>query len=297
MPVTRTTFGKRAAAVCVAVVLGGAALGVAISATPGDATLGPNLKLNVDPSSGLTPGGTILPGAPYVTGTPTVSVDVNVPAGHVWGVGTCSVAGKPFPPVNIGDCTFEGFHNFGVAGGTDTQVGVQVKLLPFTCGQGFHNGFQQVQNGGVAALALWDATANPPQTNPPILDYVVLDYDCGTTPPPPFTDGGCPTADTTSPGTVTPATLTAGSTGTFSGGGMEPGSDVDLTICSTPVDVGSTVADENGNFVVEVTVPLGTPPGEHQLVAIGDDPEIGTHAVTATLTVTEEVAVAPTLAG
>ena len=171
-----------------------------------------------------------------------------------------------------------------------------MNLLPFTCGQGFHDGFQQVQNGGVVALALWDATANPPQTNPPILDWVVLAYDCGTTPPPPLTNE-CPTADTTSAGAVTPATLTAGSTGTFSGGGMDPGSDVDVTICSDPIDVGSTVADENGNFVIELTVPVGTPPGEHQLVAIGDDPETGTHAVTATLTVSEEVVVTPLLAG
>jgi len=60
---------------------------------------------------------------------------------------------------------------------------------------------------------------------------------------------------------------------TFSGGGYAANSNIDIELRSTPVQLGSTTADDVGNFSVEVVIPLDTPPGQHELAAIGIDPD------------------------
>jgi len=59
----------------------------------------------------------------------------------------------------------------------------------------------------------------------------------------------------------------------FSGGGFAANSNINIELRSTPVSLGSTTADDSGNFSVEVVIPPETAPGQHELAAIGVDPD------------------------
>jgi LPXTG-motif cell wall-anchored protein len=66
--------------------------------------------------------------------------------------------------------------------------------------------------------------------------------------------------------------VTTGETLTLRGGGFDPGSDVVVTIESTPVRLAQTRADERGDIQVEVEIPADFPPGDHTLKATGQAP-------------------------
>ncbi len=67
-------------------------------------------------------------------------------------------------------------------------------------------------------------------------------------------------------------TVAPGDTITFSGGGFKGGSEITITVYSTPQVLGTTVADASGNFSVQVTLPSNLDPGAHRLEASGVDP-------------------------
>ncbi|MDO7883215.1 Ig-like domain-containing protein [Salinibacterium soli] len=57
-----------------------------------------------------------------------------------------------------------------------------------------------------------------------------------------------------------------GDSTTLSGSGLPPTAAVDAEFHSTPVDIGSTVVDAAGNFLLGVTIPEDAEPGEHEIV-------------------------------
>jgi LPXTG-motif cell wall-anchored protein len=54
------------------------------------------------------------------------------------------------------------------------------------------------------------------------------------------------------------------------GSGFQPGETVNAEMHSTPLFIGTRVADANGQVSFAWTVPVGTPVGAHRLVLIGD---------------------------
>jgi len=81
-----------------------------------------------------------------------------------------------------------------------------------------------------------------------------------------------PTTTTTAkPGPPSASTnlgqVAPGGTLTFSVDNFDPFTDVNVTLHSTPVDLGSTKTDGNGHFSVAITIPTGIDPGQHTLVA------------------------------
>ncbi|CAB4928940.1 MAG: hypothetical protein F2825_09695 [Actinobacteria bacterium] len=114
----------------------------------------------------------------------------------------------------------------------------------------------------------------------------------GITIPGPATPASVPTQDN---GDITgPAgpisTLTAGQTITLQGSGYAPNSTVQLLVYSSPVSLGTVVADQNGNFSVEVTVPANLANGTHHLVATGVDAQGNVRNLVITVTVSGGVA-------
>jgi hypothetical protein len=71
--------------------------------------------------------------------------------------------------------------------------------------------------------------------------------------------------------TLSSSTSTAGAPLGVSGDGFDPGSNVQVTIHSTPVLLTTVAADGSGNFSVTVTIPAGFV-GLHQITATGLDP-------------------------
>jgi len=69
------------------------------------------------------------------------------------------------------------------------------------------------------------------------------------------------------------------------GANWQPGSTIELTLHSTPVNVGSAVANGSGSFSTSFVVPKGTDPGNHQLEANGKAPNGSVAAASTTLNV------------
>ena len=69
-----------------------------------------------------------------------------------------------------------------------------------------------------------------------------------------------------------PDGVTAPAGGNVSGtaGGFIPGETVEVTLHSTPVDLGSLTANNNGDVAFSVTVPAGTASGQHELDLTGE---------------------------
>jgi hypothetical protein len=72
--------------------------------------------------------------------------------------------------------------------------------------------------------------------------------------------------------TLSSSTSTAGAAVGVSGDGFDPGSNVQVTIHSTPVLLTTVAADGSGNFSATVTIPAGFD-GLHQITATGLDPQ------------------------
>jgi LPXTG-motif cell wall-anchored protein len=71
---------------------------------------------------------------------------------------------------------------------------------------------------------------------------------------------------------VNPSTVGPGGSVTVTDHGWQPDSKVDLTLHSTPVALGSTQADGDGNVKTTVVIPSDTAPGNHTIVLTGVDP-------------------------
>ena len=61
----------------------------------------------------------------------------------------------------------------------------------------------------------------------------------------------------------------AGGQLTLSGQGFPPETVLTATLFSTPVVLGSVTSDAQGSFQMTVTIPLSTPPGQHEIVVSG----------------------------
>jgi hypothetical protein len=91
------------------------------------------------------------------------------------------------------------------------------------------------------------------------------------------TDGGTTTTTTGivvkvgPPLVLSQDTLKAGDSVTIQAGGWQPSSDVEIFLHSDPVDIGTLTADESGNIDGSVSIPADTPPGTHEIVALGLD--------------------------
>lgn len=94
-----------------------------------------------------------------------------------------------------------------------------------------------------------------------------------------------PVAEAVAPPTVKPAVTNPapGESIEISGTGFTPGETVRLELHSTPVVLGTVVADSDGNFRVKVKIPASTPSGAHTIYAIG---QTSGKTVTAAVTVT-----------
>ncbi len=95
---------------------------------------------------------------------------------------------------------------------------------------------------------------------------------------------GGPTGDLGAGG-QTSATTSAGNTITVNGDGFLPHSDVDVTLHSTPVHLGTFTTDASGAFTATVTIPSDTKPGAHTIVLTGTAADGQPATVTLALTV------------
>jgi hypothetical protein len=73
---------------------------------------------------------------------------------------------------------------------------------------------------------------------------------------------------------------------TLSGGGFAPHATIVITFHSTPIRVGSTVADNLGRFSVTVAVPAHAAAGQHHFEANGPAPGGGETVLDAAIGVT-----------
>ncbi|HSS09984.1 MAG TPA: kelch repeat-containing protein, partial [Acidimicrobiales bacterium] len=85
---------------------------------------------------------------------------------------------------------------------------------------------------------------------------------------------------------VTARSVHDGDTLTLSGAGFAPHATIVITFRSTPVVVGSTVADQEGRFSVTVAVPAHAPAGQHHFQANGPGPGGGETVLDAAIGVT-----------
>ncbi len=84
-----------------------------------------------------------------------------------------------------------------------------------------------------------------------------------------------------------PFVVAAGQSTTVAGRGFPGGSNLLVTLFSNPVLLGTTTADQAGNYAVTVTVPASTTPGAHTLVVA---PSSGSPQAQTAVTVTAAVA-------
>jgi hypothetical protein len=66
-------------------------------------------------------------------------------------------------------------------------------------------------------------------------------------------------------------TLSPGQSVSVNGDGFKPNSSVTITFESTPIFLKTVVADANGSFVTQITIPAGVS-GDHNIVSTGIDP-------------------------
>ncbi len=68
--------------------------------------------------------------------------------------------------------------------------------------------------------------------------------------------------------------------------GFAPGTDVQITLHSDPVDLGTATADDNGEVHQNITIPPGTATGQHSVTCSGLSASGGSLTLTAELMVT-----------
>jgi len=74
----------------------------------------------------------------------------------------------------------------------------------------------------------------------------------------------------TSP-SASPNPVAPGGTVHFTGGGFASSSTVTIELHSTPVVLGTTTTDDDGDFSYDSVIPTDTPTGSHELLAMGVD--------------------------
>jgi hypothetical protein len=103
---------------------------------------------------------------------------------------------------------------------------------------------------------------------------------------------GVPSGDTIVPGslsglTATPLSgLTAGGTLSLGGSGFQPGSPVMVLVASSPTVLAQLTADQSGGFATTAQLPSTLATGDHELFAVGTDPNGKLYALGATVSVT-----------
>lgn len=68
---------------------------------------------------------------------------------------------------------------------------------------------------------------------------------------------------------LTASSVVAGGSVTVTGAGFTPGEIVDITLHSTPINLGAAVADVTGIVTKAVTIPADLEPGDHQIELVG----------------------------
>lgn len=108
---------------------------------------------------------------------------------------------------------------------------------------------------------------------------------------------GCSTTTTTTPLeiTVSDQTIAPGQSITFRATGFRPGTTVTFTLDG--VVLGTAVADDEGVATLTTTLPAGTPPGRHTIIATGLDPAGQTRSVSLVITATGSVATGTAASG
>jgi LPXTG-motif cell wall-anchored protein len=84
---------------------------------------------------------------------------------------------------------------------------------------------------------------------------------------------------------MSPGSPSAGSSLTIDSPGWKAGTDVTITLHSTPVVLATVKADANGNAHAVVTIPSGTATGAHTLELTGTDPAGAPRTVTSPITI------------
>ena len=87
--------------------------------------------------------------------------------------------------------------------------------------------------------------------------------------------------------TLSSSTSTAGAPVGVSGDGFDPGSNVQITIHSTPVLLTTVAADGSGHFSATVTIPAGFS-GLHQITATGLDPQQSVRVLESSISLTSD---------
>lgn len=89
---------------------------------------------------------------------------------------------------------------------------------------------------------------------------------------------------------VSSTSIPAGGSLTVSGEGFADAAMVHVYLHSSPVLLGSGTANANGAFELGVTIPLGAPLGQHEIVESGTNPDGSVRQLTAAITVTARAA-------
>ncbi len=79
--------------------------------------------------------------------------------------------------------------------------------------------------------------------------------------------------------------VTPGGTITITGRGFFPGSTITIYLCSQVTQVGTATAGSDGSFSATVSIPGSTPPGTHELAAVGTSASGGPLVQVADITV------------
>lgn len=111
----------------------------------------------------------------------------------------------------------------------------------------------EVRRTGEEHSASAGFTVSAPPSSPPPAP--------GPTAPPALTDWGFEIS-----GAGADGSLGAGSTIGISGSGLPGGTEIEVSIESTPRHLGSSVADRAGGFALQATIPADLEPGAHELV-------------------------------
>lgn len=88
--------------------------------------------------------------------------------------------------------------------------------------------------------------------------------------------------------TLSTSSPPAGSTVTVAGTGFQPGSNVNVTIESTPQLLATVTTGASGDFSVDVTIPESFS-GQHSLVATGMDPQGSVRVLASTIEISSGV--------
>jgi hypothetical protein len=85
--------------------------------------------------------------------------------------------------------------------------------------------------------------------------------------------------------TLSATTLSPGQQFTASGAGFAANTQVTITLQSQPVTLATVVANAQGQFTVTLTIPAGTTPGTHTVIATGQAPDGSARTLSQTVNV------------